>query len=45
MEVVSATLDYSINEIGQNSTVLTSYEESFYSSFLSKETPPPDFMS
>lgn len=45
MEVVTATLDYSLNEIEQNSSVLKFYEEFFYSSFVSTETPPPDFMS
>lgn len=45
MEVVHSALDYSINEIEQKSSVLTPYEESFYSSFSSTETPPPDFIS
>ncbi len=45
MEVVHTSIDDSIREITQKSSVLTPYEESFYSSFSSTETPPPDFIS
>lgn len=45
MEVVHASLDYSILEMEQKSVELIAYEESSYSSFLSTETPPPDFLS
>ena len=45
MEVVDSLDDYSIKGIAKKISVGTSYEEIFYSSFLSTETPPPDFMS
>ena len=45
MEVVHSSMDYSMKEVVNQSSVFTFYEESFYSSFLSTETPPPDFMS
>ena len=45
MEVVDSLDDYSIKGIAKKISVGTSYEELFYSSFLSTETPPPDFMS
>jgi len=45
MEVVNASLDYSILVMEQKSPILSTYKELFYSSFLSTETPPPDFLS
>ena len=45
MEIVHTSMDYSMNGMGQKSSLFASYEESFYSSFLSTETPPPDFIS
>ena len=45
MEVVHTTIDYSMKEVPDQSPLFTSYEESFYSSFVSTETQPPDFMS
>jgi hypothetical protein len=45
MEVIQTSLDYSILEMEQKSPMLFTYEESSYSSLLSTETPPPDFLS
>lgn len=45
MEVVHTTIDYSMKEIPQKSSVITSDEGSFFSFVLSTETPPPDFLS
>jgi hypothetical protein len=45
MEVVHSMQDYSMLEIAQKSSGLKSYEELFFSFFLSTETPPPDFIS
>ena len=45
MEVVQCLDDYSFKGIAKKTSIFTSYEEIFYSSFLSTETPPPDFIS
>ncbi len=44
MEVVHTSLDYAMNVMEQNKSLFASHEESFYSFFLSTETPPPDFI-
>ena len=45
MEVHQLKFDYSINELNETKSFLSFYKESVYSSFLTTETPPPDFLS
>jgi hypothetical protein len=45
MELLHTSIDYSMKLVSDQSSVFKSYEESFYSSFLSTKAPPPDFIS